>query len=65
MEITWKVISGEGGEREEGTENKQHKFQIENRQGEVKNSRGNVDPLCMAHGHELKGGNKGGKIRQL
>ena len=33
-----------GGERgREGTENKQHKWQIENRQGEVKNSIRNVE----------------------
>ena len=33
-----------GGEREgKGTENKQHKWQVENRQGEVKNSTGNED----------------------
>ena len=47
---------------EEGTENKQHKLQVENRQGEVKNSMGNVEGkelICMTHGHELKGGNVG------
>ena len=31
------------GERGEGTENKQHKWQVENRQGEDKNSIGNVE----------------------
>ena len=44
-----------GREREgKGTENKQ---QIENRQGEAKNSIGNVEAkelICMTHGHELK-----------
>ena len=41
------------------TENKQHKWQAENRQGEVKNSIGNVEAkelICTTHGHELKGG---------
>ena len=35
-----------------------------NRQGEVKNSIGNVEAkelTCMTHGHELKGGNVGGR----
>ena len=43
MEITWRVISREG-EREnggKGTGNKKHKWQVQNRQGEVKNSMGN------------------------
>ena len=48
------------GEREgKGTENKQHKWQEENRQGEVKNSIGNVEAkelICPTHGHELCGG---------
>ena len=45
---------GRGGE---GTENKQHKWQVENRQGEGKNSVGNVEAkelICMTHGHELR-----------
>ena len=35
---------------------------MENRQGEGKNSIGNVEAkelICMTHGHELKGGNVG------
>ena len=35
-----------------------------NRQGEVKNSVGNVEAkelTCMTHGHELKGRNVGGR----
>ena len=60
MEITWRVIKGErvGGQWGKGTENKQHKWQVENRQGEVKNSIGNVEAkelTRMTHGHELKG----------
>ena len=44
LEITWRVINrGAGaGEEEKGTENKQHKLQVENRQGEGTNSVGNV-----------------------
>ena len=51
----------EGKRRGKGTK-KQHKLQVENRQGEGKNSVGNVEAkefICMAHGHELKGGNVG------
>ena len=78
MEITWRVINrGQGrGERGKGTENKQHKWQVENRQGEVKNNMGNGEAkelICTIHGHELMwgkfqcgggyrtGGNKGEK----
>ena len=42
-----------------GTENKQHKQQVEYTQGEVKNSIGNVEAKelrCMTHGYELQGG---------
>ena len=48
----------------EGTENKQHKWQVENRQGEGKNSVGNVEAkelICVTHGHELQWGNVGGR----
>ena len=56
MEITWRVINREvgGGEGGKVTENKQHKWQVENRQGEGKNSIGNVEAkelICMTHGH--------------
>ena len=66
MEITWTVISGEvgGGERGKGTENKYHKLQVENRQGDAKNSVGNVEAkelIYMTHGHALQGGNVGGR----
>ena len=47
---------GRGGE---GTENKQHKWQVENRQGEGKNSIRNVEAkelIGMTHGHEYRGG---------
>ena len=45
MNITWKVISGEGVGVEwgEGRGNKKHKWQVQNRQGEVKNSMGNEE----------------------
>ena len=45
-----------------GTENKQHKWQVEKRQGEGKNSIGNVEAkelICMTYGHELQGGSVG------
>ena len=48
----------------EGRENKQHKWQVENRQGEDKNSGGNVEAkelTSMTHGHELQEGNVGGR----
>ena len=70
-----------GGVWGKGTGNKKPKWQVENRQGEVKNSIGNVEAkelICMTHGHELRGGgnvgwegvcraerNKGMKMRQL
>ena len=40
-----------------GTGNKKYKWQVENRQGEVKNSIGNgeaKDLICTTHGHELR-----------
>ena len=42
-----------------GTGNKKHKWQVENRQGEVKNSIGNVEAkelIYTTHGRELKRG---------
>ena len=56
-----------GGRGETGgkvTGNKKHKWQVQNRQGEVKYSIGHVEAkelICMTHGHELRGGNAGGK----
>ena len=50
------------GKRGKGTGNKQHKWQVENRQGEVKNSIGNEEAkelICMTHGHVLRGGRNG------
>ena len=60
MEITWRAINGEVrvGERGKGTENKKHNCQVQNRQGEVKNSTGNreaTELICTTHGHELRG----------
>ena len=43
----------------EGTGNKKHKWQVQTRQGEVKNSIGNVDAkelICITYGHELSEG---------
>ena len=58
MEITWWVINREGraGNGGKDTGNKKHKWQIQNRQGKVKNSIGNVeakDLIKTTHGHEL------------
>ena len=53
-----------------GTGNKKHNWQVQNRQGEVKNSIGNggaKELICTTHGHELRwemqggGGERGGK----
>ena len=49
-------VKGEKGRK--GTGNKKHKWQVQNRQGEVKNSMGNGEAeelICMTHGHELRG----------
>ena len=64
MEITWRVISGEVERKNGGksTGNKKHNWQVENRQGEVKNSIGNGEVkelICTTHGHELRGGGCG------
>ena len=60
MEITWKVISGEGeGENGgKGTGNKKHKWQVQNGQGVAKTSMGHGEVkllTCMIHGPELRG----------
>ena len=51
---------GEGGRMVgKGTENKNHEWQVQNRQGEVKNGIRNGEAkelICMTHGHELRGG---------
>ena len=52
------VGTGKGEEAGKGTGSKKHKWQVENRQGEVKNDIGNVEVkelICMTHGHELRG----------
>ena len=58
MEITWRVISGEGESGVNGTGNMKHKYQVQNRQGEVKNSMGNGEAkelICMTYGNEIMG----------
>ena len=55
---------GEGDNGDKGTGNTKHKWQVQNRQGEVKNSIENGETkelICMTHGHELKRGDAGGK----
>ena len=49
---------GEAEDGGKGTGNKQHNWQVQNRQGQVKNSIGNVEVkelICATHGHELRG----------
>ena len=54
---------GRGGDNGgKGIGDKLHKWQAQNRQGEVKNSIENVEAkelICMTHGHKLTGGNAG------
>ena len=50
---------GGGGEWGKGTGNKKHKWQVQNRQGKVKNSVGNGETkelIYMTHRYELRGG---------
>ena len=50
------VGKGKGGNEGKGTGNKKHKWQVQNRQGQVKNSIGNVEAkelICMTYGHDL------------
>ena len=45
-----------GGNGGKGTGNKLHKWSVQNRQGEVKNSIENGEAkelICITHGHEL------------
>ena len=57
---------GRGKNRRKSTGNKKHKWLVQNRQGEVKNSIGNGEAkevMCTNHRHELRGvggGNAGG-----
>ena len=54
--------SGTGENGEKVTGNKKHRWQVQNRQGEVKNSIGNGEVkelTCMIHRHELRGGREG------
>ena len=56
---------GENGGKVTG--NKKHKWQVQNRQEEVKNSMGNAEVkelTCMTHGHELRYRNDGEKWGQ-
>ena len=56
---------GVGGEEwGKGTGNKKHKLQVQNRQGEVKNSMGNEEAgelTGMSHGHDLRWGKGDGR----
>ena len=66
MEITCRVISREGEGKRGGkdTGNKQHKWQVQKRQGEIQNSVGDGEAqelICTTHGHELMCGNDVGR----
>ena len=53
---------GRGQNRGKDTGNKKHKWQVQNQQGEFKNSMGNRNAkelICTTHGHELWWGNDG------
>ena len=53
MEITWREEN-----RGKGTGNKKQKWQVQNRQGEAKNSIGNGEAkelIYTIHGYELRG----------
>ena len=55
-------MSEEGGNGGKGTGNKKHKWKVQNRQREVKNSVGSVEAkelTCRTHGHELWGEERG------
>ena len=50
---------GKGENGVKGSGIKKHNWQVQNRQGSVKNSIGNgeaKEPICTIHGHELSGG---------
>ena len=50
---------GKGDNGGKGTGNKKHNWQVQNRQGDVKNSIGNGEAkelTCTTRGHELRGG---------
>ena len=50
--------------REKGPGHKKHKWWVQNRQGEVKNSMGDGEAkelIYMTHGHELRWGNDCGR----
>ena len=65
MEITWRVTVGAGGRMGEKVQGiRSINWQVQNRQGEVKNSMGNgkaKELTCAIHGHELRWGNAGGR----
>ena len=52
----YQVGRWKGEKREKDTGNKKHNWQVQNRQGEVRNCIKNVEAKelrCMTHGHEL------------
>ena len=54
---------GQGENGRKGAGIKKYKWQVQNRQGEVKNSMGNGETkelICTTHGHELRWWNASG-----
>ena len=52
------VGRGKGEKGRKGTGIKEHNWQVQNRQGDIKNSIGNGEAkefICMTHGHEQRG----------
>ena len=59
------VGKGKGENRGKGAGIKSTNWQVQNRQGDVKNNVGNgvaKELICMTHGHELRGGIAGGNV---
>ena len=55
---------GKRKSRGKGTGIRKHNWNVQNRQGNVKNSIENGETkelICMTHGHELRWGNTGGR----
>ena len=58
------LSAGRGGIGGKGIGNKKHNWQVQNRQGEVKNGMGNGEAkelTCTTHGHELRPGKNAGE----
>ena len=59
---------GKGENGGKNIRNKKHKWQVQNRQGEGKNSIGNVEAkelICITHGHEIRRGMRVGAVCRM